>query len=134
MTFYEGPFLQLDHRALDRMLNSTTGEVGRHLHRIGLQILTGARRLVGVDTGRLRASLYMRHERTIRGQYVQVGSNLSYAYMHHEGTRPHVITPNTGRVVRFNVGGRVVYARKVNHPGYRGRKYLTIPLRRAVRG
>lgn len=34
-----------------------------------------------------------------------------------EGVRPHVIRPRRAKVLRFVVGGRVVYARKVNHPG-----------------
>lgn len=130
---FQGPNLRLDNTALDVMLNSTTGEVGRHMKWIGVQVLTGARAMVGVRTGRLKASLYMRHERTTRGQYVQVGSNVRHALVHHEGARPRVITPDSGRILRFNQGGRVIYARKVNHPGFRGRKYLTVPLRRAVR-
>lgn len=133
MSMFSGPSLRLDDSKLDYMLNSTTGDVGRHMRWIGLQILAGARRLVGVDTGRLKRSLYMKHERTLRGQYVQVGSPLSYARDHHEGTRPHVIEPGRGRVLQFNVRGRRVYAQRVMHPGTRGRKYLTIPLRQAVR-
>lgn len=34
-----------------------------------------------------------------------------------EGTRPHTIRPRARRALRFNVGGRVVYARVVHHPG-----------------
>jgi hypothetical protein len=64
---------------------------------------------------------------------VQVGSNLNYAYMHHEGTRAHVINAHQGRLMRFNSRGRVVYARKVINPGTRGNPYLTVPLRRTVR-
>jgi hypothetical protein len=33
------------------------------------------------------------------------------------GTRPHLIVPVTARALRFTVGGRVVYAKRVNHPG-----------------
>lgn len=133
MSMYQDMRLKLDNRKLDDLLNSPTGAVGQHMRRIGLNILMGARRMVGVDTGRLRASLYMKHARRSRYQYVQVGSNLRYAYMHHEGTKPHIINPDRGRVLQFNVRGRRVYARRVVHPGTRGRKYLTIPLRRAVR-
>lgn len=35
------------------------------------------------------------------------------------GTRPHIIRPRRASVLRFTVAGRVVYARKVNHPGSR---------------
>lgn len=131
---YEVQDVRFRERELDSMLNSTTGEVGRYMAIVGNRILDGARRLVGVRTDALRKSLYMRHERTARGQIVTVGSPLDYAYVHHEGSRPHQIIARGGRVLRFNQGGRVVYARQVSHPGFRGRKYLTIPLQRAVRG
>ena len=133
MVSYSGPHLRLYDSVLDYELNNPSGMVGRHMHEIGLKIITGAKAMVGVRTRALRNSIRMRHARDARGQYVTVGSDLNYALVHHEGSRPHVITPRNGRVLRFRAGGRVVYARKVNHPGFKGRKYLTVPMRRAVR-
>ncbi len=50
----------------------------------------------------------------------------------HDGTRPHPIYPRRrGGLLRFQVGGRIVYARMVNHPGYRGDPFLTDALRDA---
>jgi hypothetical protein len=125
--------LNLDEVQLNYELNSPTGMVGRHLRKIGLEILTGAKAMVGVRTGNLRRSLHMRQGLRGRVQYVAVGSNLRYAEAHHEGTRPHRIAPRDGRIMRFNVGGTVVYARRIDHPGTKPRKYLTIPMRRAVK-
>lgn len=34
-----------------------------------------------------------------------------------DGTPPHEITPRRGRFLRFEVGGKTVFATKVNHPG-----------------
>lgn len=34
-----------------------------------------------------------------------------------KGARPHVIVPKRARVLRFPAGGRIVFARRVNHPG-----------------
>lgn len=34
-----------------------------------------------------------------------------------KGTRPHTIRPRRAKVLRFVVGGRVVFARVVHHPG-----------------
>lgn len=89
--------------------------------------------MAGVDSGDLRRKLYMSQGRRGRVQYVEVGSKSRHAWYHHEGTKPHQITPETGRLLRFNVGGRVVYAKRVSHPGTRGVRYLTTPMRRAVR-
>lgn len=41
-----------------------------------------------------------------------------------EGTKPHVILPRTARFLKFFVGGRTVYARKVNHPGTAKRPFM----------
>jgi len=50
----------------------------------------------------------------------------------HNGTRPHIIRPRRrGGVLRFRINGRIVYARFVNHPGYRGDDFLTRALRNA---
>ena len=40
------------------------------------------------------------------------------------GTRPHVILPKKKRALRWVVGNRFVFAKKVNHPGYRGDPYM----------
>jgi hypothetical protein len=125
--------LQLNDAALDRLLNQTTGEVGDHLKKIGRRIKAGAAVTAGKDTGSLVRKLYMEQGRRGRYQYVEVGSKSSHAYMHHEGTRRHRIIPNTGRVLRFNVGGMAVFAMKVNHPGTKPNKYLTTPMRKVLR-
>lgn len=119
--------------ALYKLLNSPKGAVGLHMRKIGLEILAGSKSMVGIRTGRLKRSLAMRQGVRGRVQYVAVGSNVSHALMHHEGTGPHKITASPGRIMRFNVGGKVVYAHKVNHPGTKPRKYLTVPMARAVR-
>lgn len=49
----------------------------------------------------------------------------------HDGSPRHEIRPRRGRYLRFTVGGRVVFARVVNHPGYRGDPFLTNALRDA---
>lgn len=41
------------------------------------------------------------------------------------GTRPHMIYPRRADFLRFEVGGRVVYARKVRHPGTKATRYLS---------
>lgn len=45
------------------------------------------------------------------------GAGLDYAKFLEYGTRPHEIVPKRARFLRFEVDGRIVYAKRVNHPG-----------------
>ena len=114
-----------DKVGFDFAFNNPRGYVGLHLRRLGSRILAAARSQVGVRTGALRASLHMRHFRDPRGQYVRIGSSRKYAYLHHEGTRPHLILPKKRQVLRFYSRGQVVVTHMVRHPGTRPNRYLS---------
>jgi len=109
---------------LDFTLNDPYGPVGRHMYVRGRAIVAAAKAQVGVDTGRLKNSISMSQSRAGYGQSMTIGSPLRYALMHHEGTRPHIITPNRAQVLRFSSRGRIVYARSVRHPGTKPNKFL----------
>ena len=112
--------------AMDEMLKSPSGMVGRYIAERARRIVIAAKMQAGVKTGRLKNSIHMRHMRGgPAGQYVMVGSNLHYALLHHEGTKPHLIVPNRSTVLRFSSGGRVIYTHAVRHPGTRPNRYLT---------
>ncbi|TXH11858.1 MAG: hypothetical protein E6R04_00035 [Spirochaetes bacterium] len=133
---FQGPNLKLDESAMFRLLENPRGgrgTVGAYMKKLGLQILAGSKAMVGVRSGKLKNSLHMRQGLRGRVQYVEVGSQLNYAAAHHEGTKPHAITSHEGRVMRFNVGGMVVYAKKTHHPGTAPNPYLTVPMKRVVR-
>jgi len=70
-----------------------------------------------VKTGRLKDSV--RSEVLSAHEYrVIVGSaDAYYASFVFHGTRPHVIEPNNAKALRFEVNGRIIFARKVFHPG-----------------
>ena len=63
-----------------------------------------------------------------------IGSDVDYARYVNDGTSPHVIRPKTKQALRFKVGGRVVYARVVNHPGTRPNPFLDRALRDVALG
>jgi hypothetical protein len=117
---------------LDYLLNNPSGPVGRSLGKRGNRVAVAARRQVGVNTGALKRSISVSHKRDVRGQFVKVGSPLNYALMHHEGTKPHIITPNRSQYLVFNKGSRVIYATSVRHPGTKPNRYLTDNLYLAV--
>lgn len=114
-----------DYKVADFYLNSPSGTVGLWLRKQGRRLLAAARSQVGVRTGALRASLHMRHYRDPRGQYIEVGSSLSYARLHHDGSKPHLIFPNKRQVLRFYSRGQIVVTHMVRHPGTRPNRYLT---------
>lgn len=41
-----------------------------------------------------------------------------------QGSRPHVILPSKKKALRWPDGGKFVFAKKVNHPGYEGDPYM----------
>lgn len=111
---------------LDILLKQPEGAVGKNLRKRANVVLAAARLQVGVDTGRLKASLRIQsQERDFRGQFVKVGSKVDYALMHHNGTRPHIITPKRAQMLAFVSKGRVIYATSVRHPGTKPNRYLT---------
>lgn len=111
---------------IDEYLHSPHGEVGRWLERQADKVAVGAKARVGVRTGNLRDSIRVHsHERTRYGQSIMIGSTVNYAYVHHEGSKPVIITPKGGhKVLRFRVGARIIYSKRIVHPGTRPNRYL----------
>ena len=119
--------IRLDRAELRRI---KSGEAARKLRVDGPAVVNRAKILCPVDTGRLRASIQGQLKRNIllRPRF-EVGSNVEYAPYVNDGTRPHIIRPRTARALRFVVGGQVVFARVVHHPGTRAQPFLDRALR-----
>lgn len=88
-----------------------------------------------MTTGRLRASIRIEARRTLtlRSVYT-IGSDVEYAQMVHDGTRPHIIRPKRAKALRFRIGGRIVYAKVVHHPGTKARPFLDRAMREIAGG
>lgn len=88
--------------------------------RLPTRMVNDARKAAPVDSGQLRTSITARS--TLRGPIltVIVESPLVQAATTNSGARPHVIVPRRAKALRFVVGGRTVYAKRVNHPGNKG--------------
>lgn len=69
-----------------------------------------------------------RRTATLRSKFT-IGSDVEYAAFVNDGTRPHIIRPRTKQALRFVIGGRVVFAKVVHHPGTRARPFLDKALR-----
>jgi hypothetical protein len=123
----------LDRPELHKILNTPQGKLWGRLHLRGKAIVRDAKRQVGVKTGALRGSITMRHRSSPTGQYLRIGSNLNYAYLHHEGTKRHLINAKNGPNLVFMSGSRIIRTPVVNHPGSRPNRYLRTPMNRHVR-
>lgn len=91
--------LVLDPAAIEKMLKSPAGLVGRDLIKKAIRVQSGAKRRCPVDTGRLRQSIRYRIGQDGKGLYAEVGSDLEYAAAVHNGHGD--ITPVNGRFLHF---------------------------------
>lgn len=113
-----------------KMVNGKPAPLWSYLEAKGQMAVVGAKAKAGYKTGRLRASIHMRHLGNPTGQYLWIGSKVDYALLHHSGSRPHTITANKpGGSLVFMKGSRVIRTPMVSHPGTRPNRYLSSQLR-----
>ncbi|MGW8357403.1 HK97 gp10 family phage protein [Streptomyces wedmorensis] len=114
--------IRLDRAALNRTFRATSRSEGEIAAR---QVVARAKILAPVDTGRLRSSIRVERRSTfgLRQRWT-VGSDVEYAPMVNDGTKPHIIRPQRAKALKFKVGGRTVFAKVVHHPGTRARPFL----------
>lgn len=84
---------------------------------------------VPVRTGRLRTSHRKRNATMKRATVV---AHFTSTFVD-GGTAPHRIEPKRAGRLRFQEGGRTIFARKVNHPGARAQPYKERVAREALR-
>jgi hypothetical protein len=57
---------------------------------------------------------------------VRMSNDAKYAAILEKGSRPHIIRPKRpGGFLRFEIQGRIVYARQVRHPGTKPYRFLS---------
>lgn len=72
-------------------------------------------------TGELRGTLTIIDTGAFSKRLVAPANHAKWV---NDGTQPHVILPVNGQFLRFVVNGRVIYAKKVNHPGTTKRQFM----------
>ena len=86
------------------------------LERLGVEGETSMKKQTPVNTGRLRASI--RHR--VADDYVEIGTDVKYAPFVLGNVPPFEIRPRRARALRFRIGKRVIFAKRVRHPGGQG--------------
>lgn len=115
--------LEIDEPEFDRQI---VGHGRRRMARLQRRTATQARQDVPVRTGNLGRTVGEGQIRTVGPRTVtgSVHAMADYALYVHEPTRPHAIRPVRAQALRFQVGGRTVFAKLVRHPGGPGRPFL----------
>lgn len=128
MSFNVSVSFRLDRSRVARLLRLPGGVVDRNLRRRVERVQSAAQRLAPGSMGQgIRARVDYRSS----GPHgVITSTHPATVYVVH-GTRPHIIRPVRAQVLRFTVGGRVVYASVVHHPGTRPNTFMIQALREA---
>jgi hypothetical protein len=121
--------IRLDRTRLERILRLPGGLVHRNLERRIRRVEEAAIRLAPGSMGRGIRSEIQGEGRGLTGSVISTHPATVFVI---EGTRPHVIRPVRARALRFTVGGRVVYAQIVHHPGTTANNFLAEALRLAL--
>jgi len=128
--------------AVPNAMRQAAGQVNSALDRAVLSLaikMTGLvkQKLSGdvlkVRTGRLRRSIHYELDKQSNRVTATVGTNVEYAKTHELGlTIPaHIIQPKRAKALRFEMGGRIVFAKRVNMPAKKmpQRSFLEASLR-----
>ncbi len=125
-----------------KALSGGSASVGL-MKQLGVAVVAEAKVRAPRKTGNLSRSI---HVLNATQTSVQVEAGAGYAAYVEFGTRPHDITPNAAKALRFATGsGRrltgspragadVVFATRVHHPGTRPEPYLVPGAKAAVSG
>lgn len=91
-------------------------------------------RFMRVRTGKLRRGFQLRERESGTRFVVTVRNTVFYAHMLEGGTAPHKLpgpltrnerwTLTRQKILRFEVGGKTIFARAVQHPGIRPRRWF----------
>jgi hypothetical protein len=114
--------IKVDSRRLERILRAVGGPGDRLLRRRTEAVADLARRYASVHGPNMANGIVTRYP--VPGSAQVVSTHPATQYVIH-GTRPHVIVPRNRKALRWLVGGQPTFAKRVNHPGYKGDDFLT---------
>jgi hypothetical protein len=98
----------------------TAKELEKATKEAGKTVLATEKQEVPIKTGQLRRSITMDY----RPISVSIYPTVKYALPVHEGSKPHIILPVRKTVLAFKKGGKMIFARRVNHPGNKPNKFV----------
>lgn len=115
----------------------TLGALNRGLRNLGRIVTPMLQEATPRRTGKLRSSTRFRIRGRAEDQTLEILQTAKtptgefYGRFVRVGTRPHTIRPVRAQALRFEINGRIVFAKRVRHPGTRPNPYARETLRRA---
>lgn len=73
--------------AMNHLLNSPSGPVGRRLYAGAVRVQNAAKQRANVATGLMRSDIHIEMAQDGQGLYADIGTNVYYAFFVHQGTR-----------------------------------------------
>jgi hypothetical protein len=132
----------IDRRAVNALFYRDDGPVQEDTRKKAEKTATLARSLAPRGkTGRLQKSILTKPFESGSGKGWSVIANTDYAFYVHEGAARHTFGPRRARYLRFywekadpeQWPGKVVYFKKVNHPGIeKPQPFLVLALRQVI--
>src|SRR5688572_5701487 len=91
---------------INQLLNGSNSPVTLFVANKGREAAGNSRRLVGVKTGALKATIGSRVVKSTQGYNAEVfaggtPATSKYVLSHHSGARPHIIRPKNKRFLKF---------------------------------
>lgn len=83
-------------------------------------------------SGVMRQAMYIRKISDLHWQVGIDDALAPYGKWVHDGSRPHTIKPKNRKALRWVKGSNFVFAKKVNHPGYKGDAFFELAVRDEV--
>ena len=77
---------------------------------------------VSVGRAGIELKVTLRNDKEAISDRATIGDLVKWLFV--TGTKPHVIRARIAKVLRFVVGGRVIFARFVQHPGFKAKPTL----------
>ena len=126
----------IDVQGLDRVRQNfdrsdliIRGAINRTLRRIGRLMIPTLKGQTPVRTGKLKSTTIFQIQGAPDTQILEIRQGarspegVFYGELVRRGTAPHVIVPRKAKALRFMIGGEVVFAKRVNHPGTKANPY-----------
>lgn len=118
--------LTIDSKAVTDYVRSKNGPIMANIDRRATRVQTVMRAYVRVRTGYLLSTI--RKQRSyVKGTVTVVAGSKKIDYTAYEnyGTRPHIIAARNKEYLRFvTKGGRIVFTKRVHHPGTEGSYFI----------